>query len=70
VKQTFPYIKIRLQVVETREETLTPIEFAISNIANKVRDLQAVVSARPVNIVLLQLQLQVLLSFLFDFIFM
>jgi len=58
VEKYFPYIKKRLEVVKTEHVELTPIEVAIDSIQRKVHDLEALVKATPLNIKLMQLQLQ------------
>jgi hypothetical protein len=58
VEKYFPYIKKRLEVVKTEHIELTPIEVAIDSIQRKVNDMSALVKATPLNIKLMQLQLQ------------
>eukprot|EP00053_Salpingoeca_punica_P019708 m.201446 g.201446 ORF g.201446 m.201446 type:complete len:1981 (-) comp17705_c0_seq2:210-6152(-) len=58
VTHCFPYVKTRQEVVESREEELEPIQVATEAIETKTRDLQFITQLVPVNLKLLQLQLQ------------
>ncbi|EDQ89165.1 uncharacterized protein MONBRDRAFT_32595 [Monosiga brevicollis MX1] len=55
---TFPYLRMRLPVVQSRVEELTPLQFAADSIAQKTHDLQSSCNAETPNLTLLQLQLQ------------
>ena len=59
VKHGFPFIRSRQEVLVVREEVRTPLEGAIETIKARAATLDAVAKTRPVNIKLLQLQLQV-----------
>jgi len=56
---TFPYIKKRLRVSERREIELCPIQVAIDEMCQRVRELKQTVSAQPTDVKKLQLRLQV-----------
>ena len=59
VQHEFPFIKSRQEVILTRVEVRTPLEGAIETIKARATSLDAVAKTKPVNLKLLQLQLQV-----------
>jgi hypothetical protein len=59
VRYAFPFMKSRQEVIATREDELTPLEVAIETITNRAASLELATRAKPVNLKLLQLQLQV-----------
>lgn len=54
----FPYVKKRLLVVERKREILEPIDVAIQEMSKKINEIRLVVYARPLDMVMLQMQLQ------------
>lgn len=58
VRYAFPFMKSRQEVIATREDELTPLEVAIETITNRAASLELATRAKPVNLKLLQLQLQ------------
>eukprot|EP00051_Salpingoeca_urceolata_P015144 m.194842 g.194842 ORF g.194842 m.194842 type:complete len:2019 (+) comp18304_c1_seq1:82-6138(+) len=58
VEKSFPYLKTRLRVVSSREETLLPLQVATESIENKVNDLRMILNSVPTNVKMLQLLLQ------------
>jgi translation initiation factor 1 (eIF-1/SUI1) len=59
VEYAFPFVKSRQQVIAFEETELTPIEVAIETIEARSSSLELIINAKPVNIKLLQLRLQV-----------
>ena len=59
VEYAFPFVKSRQEVIAFEEKELTPIEVAIETIESRAASLETITLAKPVNIKLLQLQLQV-----------
>ena len=58
VEYEYPYIKPRQAVTAVNTIECSPIEVAIETIAARAESLDAMTRARPVNLKLLQLQLQ------------
>eukprot|EP00048_Salpingoeca_helianthica_P003774 m.70487 g.70487 ORF g.70487 m.70487 type:complete len:1891 (-) comp12891_c1_seq1:30-5702(-) len=58
VDQSFPYLTRRLLVTEKREQELKPLEVALESIDGMTRKLTGVITARPLDIKMLQLRLQ------------
>ena len=59
VSHGFPFMKSRQEVVNVEELELSPLEVAIEAITQRATSLDNLVKTKPVNIKLLQLQLQV-----------
>lgn len=59
---SFPFITKRLRIASSRDEVLWPLDVAIEEIAKKVKDLEAVVDAKPPDMVMLQMQVQGIVS--------
>jgi len=55
----FPYVKKRLRVCARREIEQCPIQVAIDEMCQRVRELRQTVSAQPTDVKKLQLRLQV-----------
>lgn len=55
----FPYVKKRLRVCARREIEQCPIQVAIDEMCQRVRELKQTVSAQPTDVKKLQLRLQV-----------
>lgn len=61
---TFPYVKKRLRVCARRKIEQCPIQVAIDEMRQRVRELRHAVSAQPTDVKKLQLRLQVCIYFL------
>ena len=59
---SFPYIKRRLRVGKVYDEEMEPLDVAIEEMSNKVKELATVVDAKPPDMVMLQMQLQGIVS--------
>ena len=57
-EKSFPYVKKRIQVKDRKDVDLSPIEVAIEEMTNKVRDLDIEVTSPEPDIKKLQLKLQ------------
>lgn len=66
---TFPYVKKRLQVCARREIELCPIQVAIDEMCQRVRELRQTISAQPTDIKKLQLRLQVIIDIIYIYIY-
>lgn len=60
----FPYVKKRLRVSSRREIEQCPIQVAIDEMCQRVRELRQTVSAQPTDVKKLQLRLQVKVVYL------
>ena len=56
----FPYVKKRLRVVDSETYDLSPIEVALDEMRQRVKDIAEVVRNQPTDLKKLQLRLQVL----------
>lgn len=54
----FPFVKKRLEIVDRKEVTLTPIEVAVDQMQSKVIDMKEVVNLARPDLKKLQLRLQ------------
>ena len=57
-RQVFPYIKRRIEVMDSETIEQTPIEVAISALRNKTSDLEKVIRCEPPDLNLLELTIQ------------
>ena len=57
-RNDFPYIKRRIEVIDSETIELTPIEVAITALRNKTSDLEKVIRTEPPDLNLLELTLQ------------
>eukprot|EP00040_Diaphanoeca_grandis_P010020 m.51332 g.51332 ORF g.51332 m.51332 type:complete len:2104 (+) comp21430_c0_seq2:202-6513(+) len=59
---SFPYVKKRLDVIGSEDVILEPLDVAIDEMSAKVKALSGIVNASPPNMVMLQMQLQGIVS--------
>lgn len=58
IEKCFPYVKRRLEVINTVKVNLNPLEVAIMNMESKITEMKSVLNRSPCDAKLLQMQLQ------------